>query len=326
MTMKRALIVGLDDYPGMPLTGCANDAHAIVEMLRCNGNGSRNFDIRLSSDALTVTLRELKSQIKALFATPTNVALFYFAGHGAVEDGQAYLCTSDYTPETPGLRMEDLMQMADDAAGKIHNRIILLDCCFAGNASNRSIFNSTVSNAVLSHGTTVLTASRESETSKEINGHGVFTYLMLDALRGGAADILGRITPASVYSHIDQSLGAWDQRPLFKSHVDTFLVLRAMPPKVTLETLKLLPQLFSTPDSQYLLTPDHEHTNPDGSRRVDGNPRLHAEFLALQNCNRVDLVYPVDEKHMYWAAMHSKSCALTPLGKHYWRLAANGCL
>lgn len=324
--MKRALIVGLNDYPGMPLGGCVNDAEAMDKMLKRNGDDSVNFDIRLSTSAAAVTLGQLRSQVKALFATPAEVALFYFAGHGTVDDGQAYICTSDCTQDMPGLRMEDLMQQADNAADKIRNRIILLDCCFAGNASNRSIFSKTVSNALLSHGTTILTASRENETSQEINGHGVFTYLMLDALRGGAADILGRITPAGVYSHIDQSLGAWDQRPLFKSHVDSFLILREMPPKVSLAALKALPTLFPTPDSQYPLTPDHEHTNQDGTPRTDGNPKLQAEFLTLQSCNRVGLVTPIGEEHMYWAAINSKACQLTPLGKHYWRLAANGRL
>lgn len=320
---RRALFVGLNDYPNMPLSGCVNDADAMASILHRNGNNTLNFDIRLSTKASEVTLGQLKSQVKTLFASPADVALFFFAGHGAVDDGQAYLCTSDYTPDTPGLRMEDLMQFADDAAEKIRNRIILLDCCFAGNASNHSIFSKTVSNALLSHGTTILTASRETETSQEINGHGVFTYLMLDALRGGAADILGRISPAGVYSHIDQSLGAWDQRPLFKSHVDSFLILREMEPKVSLASLKALSDLFPTSDTLYPLTPEHEHTKPDGTPRTDGDPRLQAEFLILQSCNRVGLVSPVGEEHMYWAAMRSKACQLTPLGKHYWRLAAN---
>ena len=35
----------------------------------------------------------------------------------------------------------------------------------------------------------------------------------------------------------------------------------------------------------------------------------------------VGLVVPVDEEHMYFAAMNSKSCRLTKLGAHYWRLA-----
>jgi hypothetical protein len=32
------------------------------------------------------------------------------------------------------------------------------------------------------------------------------------------------------------------------------------------------------------------------------------------------IVVPVGEQHMYWAAINSKSCKLTPFGKRYWRL------
>ncbi|MCC3403956.1 caspase family protein, partial [Eubacterium callanderi] len=35
----------------------------------------------------------------------------------------------------------------------------------------------------------------------------------------------------------------------------------------------------------------------------------------------VGLIEPVDEEHMYFAAMNSKSCRLTPLGLHYWKLS-----
>jgi len=34
----------------------------------------------------------------------------------------------------------------------------------------------------------------------------------------------------------------------------------------------------------------------------------------------VGLVVPVSEEHMYYAAINSKSCRLTALGGHYWRL------
>ncbi len=320
----RALIVGLNDYPKMPLTGCKNDATVMAETLRKNGNGSPNFDVKLYTASQDVTLSELLRQIKELYASPTEIALFYFAGHGAVIDGKAYLCTSDFSQTVPGLRMEDLLQQADAAATKIRNRIILLDCCFSGHASNLGVFNQTVSTAILSHGTTILTASRENETSKEINGHGVFTYLMLDALRGGAADILGRITPASVYSHIDQSLGNWDQRPLFKSHVDSFLVLRETEPIVSLMTLRKLPTLFPSATSVYPLKPEHEHTAEDGKPKINGDLALHAIFRELQDCNRAGLVVPVGHKDMYWAAIHSTGCKLTSLGQHYHRLATDG--
>lgn len=47
-------------------------------------------------------------------------------------------------------------------------------------------------------------------------------------LKGGAADIGGNITPASLYSFVDQSLGAWQQRPVFKTNISRFLPLRTI--------------------------------------------------------------------------------------------------
>ncbi len=32
--MKKALVIGIDDYPGAPLNGCGNDASSLVELLR----------------------------------------------------------------------------------------------------------------------------------------------------------------------------------------------------------------------------------------------------------------------------------------------------
>lgn len=44
----------------------------------------------------------------------------------------------------------------------------------------------------------------------------------------------------------------------------------------------------------------------------------------LQRLERVGLVEPVDTAHMYYAAMESKSCRLTALGKYYLLLAQKG--
>lgn len=61
--------------------------------------------------------------------------------------------------------------------------------------------------------------------------HGVFTDLLLQGLKGGAADISGNITPASLYSFVDQSLGAWQQRPVFKTNISQFLPIRTVDAK-----------------------------------------------------------------------------------------------
>lgn len=43
-------------------------------------------------------------------------------------------------------------------------------------------------------------------------------------------------------------------------------------------------------------------------------------FSDLQKLEGIGLVIPVEEEHMYFAAMNSKSCELTAIGKQYWRL------
>ena len=49
-------------------------------------------------------------------------------------------------------------------------------------------------------------------------------------------------------------------------------------------------------------------------------------FSDLQKLEGIGLVVPVGEEHMYFAAMNSKSCALTSMGKQYWRLVHNNLI
>jgi hypothetical protein len=44
----------------------------------------------------------------------------------------------------------------------------------------------------------------------------------------------------------------------------------------------------------------------------------------LQKLQSIGFVKPVDEEFMYFAAMKSKTCILTELGKYYWRLVKDG--
>ena len=71
---------------------------------------------------------------------------------------------------------------------------------------------------------------------------------------------------------------------------------------------------FSDPEGEFKLTPEYEFTAPGN------DPSKVAIFKDLQAFTDVNLVVPVGEQHMYWAAMNSKSCKLTPFGKRYWRL------
>ena len=205
--------------------------------------------------------------------------------------------------------MNELLQIANDS--KSRNRIIVIDCCHSGQMGTPEIKED---KAILKEGMTILTASSANQYAIERNGSGIFTNLLVDALSGSAANLVGDITPGSVYAHIDQSLGPWEQRPVFKTNVKSFTTLRKVQPPISLADLKAIIKLFANPDDEFQLDPSYEI---DSSSSNDENV---AKFKVLQKYNRVNLVVPVGEEHMYYAAMHSKSCKLTVLGVHYWNL------
>ena len=137
---------------------------------------------------------------------------------------------------------------------------------------------------------------------------------------GGASDVVGNVTVASMYAYVDQALGPWDQRPVFKSHVSKLIPMRRCSPAVNLNILRLLPRYFLKDCDELKLDPSYE---------PDCEP-CHAEhqevFSNLQKLRAARLLEPVGEDHMYYAAMNSKSCRLTPLGRYYWKLANSGQL
>ena len=309
--MKKALIVGINDYPSSPLSGCVNDANALGAILESNGDGSPNFGVRkITCPHTDITRPILREAIEQLFAGDSNMALLYFSGHGYIKSTGGYLVTTDAKKYDEGVSMDDVLSLANQSKAK--NKVIILDCCHSGAMGTPSLSGN--STAQLSEGMSVLTASRNSEVAFEVNGTGVFTSLLIDALNGGAADIRGNITPSSVYAYVDEALGAWDQRPIFKTNVTSFSPLRIIQPKVSFDTLRKITQYFPTPDAEHPLNPTYEDTEPKA------DPENVKIFKDLQKFQSVGLVVPVNAEFMYFAAINSTSCRLTALGYQYWRL------
>lgn len=318
--MRIALIVGINHYDhGNPLFGCVDDAHAVKAVLERNGDGTRNFDTQIltgTGPTDKVNRADLKDQIAKLFAAEADIALLYFAGHGHVEATGGYLLASDSRRGDEGISLGEVLILANGSRAK--NKIIVLDSCHSGIAGDAPTGQPL---AMLNEGLTVLTASTTDQYASEENGRGVFTTLLVDALFGGAANLTGDITPGSVYAHVDQSLGAWEQRPVFKTNVRQFVSLRKVAPPIPLDELRRLVEFFPKPSSEFQLDPTYE---PELKGRDPGMPPPDAEntrtFAILQKYNRLNLLVPVSVQHMWNAAMESKTCKLTLLGEHYHRL------
>jgi len=335
MERRKALLVGIDNYSGSnQLHGCVNDARELAQLFAWHGDGSKNFDVEVLTaplpnadgsftdaddpDTEHVCKKEgfskdlLRDRIKALFMGDVDIALFYFSGHGSLTSVGGKLITTDIKLAEDGLPMSDILEWANKSATQ--EKIIILDCCHSGDFGSS---NADRNVSEISHGMVVMTAALPSEEAKENNGgvaHGVFTDLLAEALNGAAADLLGQITPGSIYHYVDEALGSWEQRPVFKTNITRWTPLRQVQPEVPLQRLHKICQHFPDPDKERNLTPAYIASAPDS------DPASVEIMKDLQAFAGVDLVVPVGEEHMYQAAMNSKSCKLTALGKRYWRL------
>lgn len=320
--MRKALVVGIDKYESYPLTGCCNDAKAVNIILSKNTDGSPNFETHLELNIHTKgTLLE---KIDNCFSGDSDIALFYFAGHGIIDSIGGYLVTPDFSKYDYGVSLQEILTIVNKS--KCKNRIVILDCCYSG--AMGTIDCSSQNTTIINEGVTILTSSRSTETSEEENNHGIFTSFLLEALQGSAADITGNITPAGIYSYIDKALGQWGQRPVFKTNTTRFISLRNVTPQVDLSIIRKLCTYFENEDSKFNLDPSYEPTNAKNVQHKIIKPyanQLHtAIFNELQQLESIGIVIPISEKHMYFAAMNSKACALTPIGKQYWRLVKKG--
>lgn len=317
--MRKALVVGINYYPHLShLSGCVPDAQAISKVLDSHMNGAKNFEVKqliATDQASQIPCRRLRQNIEALFADDDDIALLYFAGHGHIDDAGGYLLTSDCQHGDVGVSLEDVLTFANESKAK--NKILIFDSCYSGAAGSPVSMGK---KAVLSEGMTIMTASGRAQTAEELSDGGIFTSLFVDAMMGGAAGLEGDITPASIYAHIDKSLGGWGQRPVFKTNVKRSVSLRQVKPPIELTELKQIRALFDSPKADFPLNPSFEPHPPQINPQYPPNEVNVTKFGTLQTLCGLNLVRPVGEKHMYYAAMHFKSCKLTALGEHYWKL------
>lgn len=319
---RKALIIGIDHYDQIQsLSGAVNDAHSVKAALERHADGTLNFAqprlMTATGPGAAVSRTELREAVQELFKDDAEISLLYFSGHGYIDGAGGYLCASDCASGHDGLSLNEVLTFANSSPAK--NKVIILDSCHSGVAGTNPVAEQV---AEIKEGVTILTASTAEQYAMESGGSGVFTSLLVDALNGAAANLVGDVTPGSVYAHIDQSLGPWAQRPVFKTNIKKFVSLREADAPIELVKLQQLTVLFNQPTTELQLDPSYEPErtgNEDDSVPLP-DPAKNADFAVLQELVKVNLVRPVGAPHMWHAAMQDKACELTVLGQHYWKL------
>jgi tetratricopeptide (TPR) repeat protein len=193
-----ALVMGISDYQHMPDKGLKfthRDAEAIYAILISPQGGNFRAENVHKLIGAEATLARLKKELEEWLpsaAKEGDRVLIYFAGHGFVFGGKAYLAPYDLDPKNisgTGYAMEALGKVVGSRI-VARNKVLLTDACHSGAitpdasaALNRSLLD--VHASLFS-----LTASRDRESSFESadwgGGHGIFTYYVVKGLEGQA--------------------------------------------------------------------------------------------------------------------------------------------
>jgi len=326
---RLAVLVGLDHYESEAfetLSCCEADATAMSALLANHwspdpeSKGPLNYDTSMtftSAGTERVTVESLRNAINRLMShgMGDGEALFYFSGHGVANDEGGFLVTQDATPENPGYPMKELLNAANHSG--YSSVVIILDCCHSGQIGN--ITDGKGFNAVsIGANVTVLAGSGAVQKSALSWDHSVFTELLIEALEGGAADVRGNVSAAAIYAYIEQSLGPWDQRPVYKSYARKLGPIRRCKPAVPDSVLAQLPKLFKRAESTYAMDPRYECSDDSN---VEALVDIFDQFKLLRNSH---LLETIEQEDLYWTALRSANVQMTPQGRLYWKRANRG--
>jgi hypothetical protein len=133
--------------------------------------------------------------LKALLSLGTISAndsfVLYIASHGVVVDKTFYILTSNITKATKSNIKENAISEMDlkNLLRRIPtaNKLLLLDACYAGDI-NKNITQNLAKRSPSQLNITSITASNSQQVALEgyADGHGIFTYVLTEALDGNA--------------------------------------------------------------------------------------------------------------------------------------------
>lgn len=207
---KRAnlhlLVIGVNNYknPSYNLNYALADAKAFKKALEIGSKDifqSMNVmflkDDEVTSDGITKVFQRIKKE-----AQQEDVVVFYYAGHGVMdetEDPQFHIVPYDVTqmygnPEmlkSKGISAKQLQKFSTEI--KAQKQLFVIDACQSGGmadllATRGAAVEEAIAQLAKRTGTYWLTASTSEQFATEFEelGHGLFTYCILQALKGKA--------------------------------------------------------------------------------------------------------------------------------------------
>lgn len=215
------LLIGVNRYrdPQLPsLQYSAIDCQGLSEALIDATQSFPQRSMQIRHDfGVPATLSQVRDSLQEIVqaAQAADTVLLYFSGHGVLDTTtqQPILCLTDTEKAdllNTGLSVSELLERLNQCQAK--QQIVWLDACHSGGMTLRgTLLNPTQQlvrvlgrQASESQGFYALLSCDQAQQSWEFPelGHGVFTYFLMQGLRGAAADATGTIDADDLYKYV----------------------------------------------------------------------------------------------------------------------------
>jgi uncharacterized caspase-like protein len=215
------LSVGVNEYwdSRLRLSFAASDAASIAAGFSEAGRllfDGVNVTTVLDADATEAHLDQVFAELGGL-VKPRDTFVFFLAGHGKTLDGSYYFLPQDF-------RYVDETSIAESGIGQdtfqewlaripARRSVLLYDTCESGSLTDSGVasrgLDRVAAMAKMTHamGRTVLAASTDDAPALEgYRGHGVFTYVLLEALELADRDGNDTIEVTELAAHVDRQV------------------------------------------------------------------------------------------------------------------------
>jgi len=239
----HALVIGINEFknPRLKLNYPAADAELFAATLRNASAGL--FDkaqIRKLSAREETTNEAILGALKSYQSLrPDDLFVFYIASHGTVDEGEYFLISSNVgSLRTERLKTDAISQnRLKEAISNIPatKKLIIIDTCNAGALGEaiqvamltRGMSEDTalkiLSRAV---GSTILSASTSMQEALEgYNGHGLFTYVLAEGLKGKAdKGKTGFVKTTELADYVDNEVPALAEKVFRRAQYPTISI------------------------------------------------------------------------------------------------------
>lgn len=140
MSLRKALLVGINAYPNAPLRGCINDVQQVKGLLK-QYYGFRDDDIKvlLDGQATGAGIQAGLAWLAEGDGGPEAVRIFHYSGHGSYVadqngdelDGRDE-CLVPFDYETNGMLTDDVLKVIYDRFPEGGNLSLVMDSCHSG--------------------------------------------------------------------------------------------------------------------------------------------------------------------------------------------------